>query len=150
HEIERAMKPEAALLVNDAVSLPVTGDLVEMIAALGGSPPHDEKSNGALQSLFARFEVLEEKKLGGTLLRHVLDESRPPVIVDMLCTFEAALVDAGAIPSEWNLLAARKRGASVRPVSRPLPVIQVTLDPDPLRMRSRWRTHPTHLTRLEE
>jgi hypothetical protein len=150
HEIEQAMKAEATLIVNDAVSLPMTGDLVDMITALKGSPPHGEQASGVLQSLFARFEVLEEKKLGGTLLRHLLDEPRPPVIVDMLCTFEAALVDAGAIPSEWNLLAARKRGASVRPISRPLPAIQKTLDPDPLRMRSRWRTHPTHLRRLEE
>ena len=150
HEIEQAMKEEAIFLVNDAVSLPMTGDLVGMITALKGSPPRNERANGVLQSLFARFEVLEEKKLGGTLLRHLLDEPRPPVIVDMLCTLEAALVDAGAIPSEWNLLAARKRGASVRAVSRPLPVIKPKLDPDPLRMRSRWRTPPTHLTRLEE
>lgn len=150
HEIERAMKPEAIFLVNDAVSLPMTDDLVAMITALKSVPPQDEPANGVLQSLFARFEVLEEKKLGGTLLRHLLDEPRAPVIVDMLCTFEAALVDAGAIPSEWNLLAARRRGASVRAVSRPLPAVSAKLDPDPLRMRSRWRTHPTHLRRLEE
>ena len=149
-EIEGAMKPQAVLLVNDAVSLPVTSDLAEMITALKGAPPREEHSNGVLQSLFARFEVLEEKKLGGTLLRHLLDEPRPPVIVDMLCTLEAALVDSGAIPSEWNLLAARKRGASVRAVSRPLPAVKTKRDPDPLRMRSRWRTPPTHLTRLEE
>jgi hypothetical protein len=125
------MKAEATLIVNDAVSLPMTGDLVDMITALKGSPPQNEQAGGVLQSLFARFEVLEEKKLGGTLLRHLLDEPRPPVIIDMLCTFEAALVDAGAIPSEWNLLAARKRGASVRPISRPLPAIKKTLDPAP-------------------
>jgi hypothetical protein len=150
HTIERAMKPEAVLLVNDAVSLPLSDDLVEMIRALGGSPPKDERSEGVLQSLFARFEVIEEKKLGGTLLRHLLDAPRPPVIVDMLCTFEAALVDTGVIPSEWNLIAARKKGASVRAVSRPLAPVEVKLDPDPLRMRSRWRTPPTRLTRLEE
>jgi len=150
HMIERAMKPEAVLLVNDAVSLPLSGDLVEMIRALGSSPPAGERSEGVLQSLFARFEVIEEKKLGGTLLRHLLDVPRPPVIVDMLCTFEAALVDGGVIPSEWNLIAARKKGASVRAVSRPLAPIERKLDPDPLRMRSRWRTPPTRLTRLEE
>jgi len=99
-EIEGAMKAEATLIVNDAVSLPMTGDLVDMITALKGSPPQNKEAGGVLQSLFARFEVLEERKLGGTLLRHLLDEPRPPVIVDMLCTFEAALVDAGAIPSE--------------------------------------------------
>jgi len=149
-DVERAMKPQAILLVNDAVSLPPSDDLVEMIRALGGSPPVAEGSGGVLQSLFARFEVIEEKKLGGTLLRHLLDEPRPPVIVDMLCTFEAALIDAGVIPSEWNLIAARKKGANVRAVSRPLPSLQLERDPDPLRMRSRWRTPPSRLTRLEE
>ena len=150
HMIERAMKPEAVLLVNDAASLPLGRDLIDMIRALGGSPPSSERSEGVLQSLFTRFEVIEEKKLGGTLLRHLLHEPRPPVLVDMLCTFEAALVDAGVIPSEWNLIAARKKGASVRAVSRPLPAVELKRDPDPLRMRSRWRTPASRLTRLEE
>ena len=149
-DIERAMKPQAVLLVNDAVSLPHGDDLNEMIRALGGSPPVAERSDGVLQSLFARFEVIEEKKLGGTLLRHLLHEPRPPVIVDMLGTFEAALVDTGVIPSEWNLIAARKRGARVRAVSRPLPPVELKRDPDPLRMRSRWHTPPSRFTRLEE
>ena len=148
--IDRAMKPEGVLLVNDAASLPLGDDVVEMIRALGGTPAASEHADGVLQSLFARFEVIEEKKLGGTLLRHLLDEPRSPVLVDMLCTFEAALVDAGVIPSEWNLIAARKKGANVRAVSRPLPPIEYKRDPDPLRMRSRWRTPPTRLTRLEE
>jgi hypothetical protein len=148
--IERAMKPEGVLLVNDAVSLPLGDDLGEMIGALGGKPAVSEPSDGVLQSLFARFEVIEEKKLGGTLLRHLLNEPRPPVIVDMLCTFEAALVDTGVIPSEWNLIAARKKGANVRAASRPLQPVAVKLDPDPLRMRSRWRTPVSRLTRLEE
>ena len=149
-DIERAIKPEGVLLVNDAVSLPLGDDVVGMIRALGGEPSSEKRSDGVLQSLFARFEVIEEKKLGGTLLRHVLNETRPPVLVDMLCTFEAALVDAGVIPSEWNLIAARRKGASVRAVTRRLPPLDVKLDPDPLRMRSRWRTPPTRLTRLEE
>jgi hypothetical protein len=154
--IERAMKPRAVLLVNDAVSLPLSEDLVEMIRPLtgfqvGGLPRKpDHPAASLLQSLFARFEVIEEKKLGGTLLRHLLEDPRPSVILDMLCTFEAALVDAGVIPSEWNLIAARKKGASVRAVSRPLPPTDQRRDPDPLRMRSRWRTPPTRLTRLEE
>lgn len=149
--VARALKPEGVLLVNDAVSLPLGDDVIQMIRALGGSPPPAAtQSDGVLQSLFARFEVIEEKKLGGTLLRHLLDEPRPPVIVDMLCTFEGALIDAGVIPSEWNLIAARKKGANVRAVSRPLPALETKLDPDPLRMRSRWRTAPARLTRLEE
>ena len=154
--VERAMKPEGVLLVNDAASLPPSDDLTEMIRALTGSrvaglpgqPSHPATS--LLQSLFARFEVIEEKKLGGTLLRHLLNGPRPPVVVDMLCTLEAALVDTGVIPSEWNLIAARKKGASVRAVSRPLPPLAVKLDPDPLRMRSRWRTPVSRLTRLED
>lgn len=149
-DVARALKPEGVLLVNDAASLPLGDDVVEMIRALGGSPPVTERSEGVLQSLFARFEVIEEKKLGGTLLRHLMDVPRTPVIVDMLCTFEAALVDTGVIPSEWNLIAARKKGANVRAVSRPLPPVELKRDPDPLRMRSRWRTPPTRLTRLEE
>lgn len=148
--IDRAMKPEGVLLVNDAASLPLGDDVMEMIRALGGEAPAGAESEGVLQSLFARFEVIEERKLGGTLLRHLLDAPLPPVIVDMLCTFEAALVDAGVIPSEWNLIAARKKGANIRAVSRPLPPVELKRDPDPLRMRSRWRTPPTRLTRLEE
>lgn len=150
NDVARALKPEGVLLVNDAASLPLGDDVVEMIRALGGSPLPTSPTAGVLQSLFARFEVIEEKKLGGTLLRHLLIESRPPVIADMLCTFEAALVDTGVIPSEWNLIAARKKGASVRAVSRPLPAVSAKLDPDPLRMRSRWRTPVSRLTRLEE
>lgn len=149
-DVARSLKPEGVLLVNDAVSLPLGNDVIQMIRALGGSPASGEPSRGVLQSLFAQFEVIEEKKLGGTLLRHLIDGSQPQVVVDMLCTFEAALVDAGVIPSEWNLIAARKRGANVRPVSRPLPAVSQKLDPDPLRMRSRWRTPPSRLTRLEE
>ena len=76
--IERAMKPQGVLLVNDAVALAPSDDLVEMIrglpggrvAELTGQPGHPATS--LLQSLFARFEVIEEKKLGGTLLRHLL------------------------------------------------------------------------------
>ena len=154
--IERAMKPEAALIVNDAVALPLGDDLLEMVnalrAAIGATPVEEPSAaaSGALQSLFARFEVIEEKKLGGTLLRHLLDVSRDHTVVQMLGTFEAALVDSGVIPSEWNLIAARKRGARIRAVSRPLPRLDEELDLDPLRKRSRWRMPSKRATRLEE
>jgi len=154
--IDRAMKPEAALVVNDAVALPLGDDLLEMEnalrAAIGATPVEEPPAtaSGALQSLFARFEVIEEKKLGGTLLRHLLDVPLARPVVEMLCTFEAALVDSGVIPCEWNLIAARKRGARIRAISRPLPRLDEELDPDPLRMRSRWRMPARRATRLEE
>jgi hypothetical protein len=161
------MKPEATLIVNDAVSLPLGNDVAEMVNALRGAigaPPLAEPAHepdGVLQSLFARFEVIEEKKLGGTLLRHFVEQtgmsalhgaqtSLSAPLLDMLATFEAAMIDAGVIPSEWNLLAARKRGARVRAVSRPMPRLTEKLEPDPLRLRSRWRTPPQRPTKLEE
>jgi SAM-dependent methyltransferase len=172
-QIERAMKPDATLIFNEYTGPKrfqfgddILGMMNALRKALGKEPvirPTEEfmiendpseavRSDELLPMLFERFEVLEEKRLGGTLLQHVLyqlpaeyrfENARERSIVDLLCTFEGALVDAQAIPSDFNVIAARKRGSNVRPVSRPLPPrpdAAKNVDPDPLRMRSRRRT----------
>jgi hypothetical protein len=76
------------------------------------------------------FEVLEQKNLGGTILQHLLYEivenfrfevPRERSLLQMLCTIEAMLVDGGVIPSDFVLLAARRKGSRVQRLNRPLP-----------------------------
>lgn len=169
-QIERTMKRDATLLVNEYTGprrFQYGDDLLEMMnelrAALGSSavvrpseafmiahdPSEAVRSDELLPQLFARFEVMEAKKMGGTLLQHLLyemvrgfrfDDPCERGIVEMLCTFEGALVDAQVIPSDFNILAARKRGSAVRAVNRPLPprpAAASDIEPDPLRMRRR-------------
>src|SRR5205814_317648 len=78
----------------------------------------------------SRFDVRERKDLGGTILMHLLyemvqdfrwDNARERSIIDLLCTFEGALVDEGKIGSDFVILAARKRGSRVKRANRPLP-----------------------------
>jgi 2-polyprenyl-3-methyl-5-hydroxy-6-metoxy-1,4-benzoquinol methylase len=76
------------------------------------------------------FDVRERKNIGGTILQHLLydivqnfrfDDPRQRSLLEMLCTIEAMLVDSGRIPSDFVLLAARKKGSRVRRAKRPLP-----------------------------
>jgi len=99
----------------------------EMIA---NDPTEAVRSDELLAFTSRHFDVLERKDLGGTILQHLLydiaedyrfDVPRERGVIEMLCTIEGMLVDRGRVPSDFALLAARKKGAEVRAMSRPLP-----------------------------
>jgi SAM-dependent methyltransferase len=121
--------------------------LDEMIA----NDPTEAVRSEELLSLTARwFDVRERKNIGGTILQHLLydivehfrfEVPRERSLLQMLCTIEAMLVDAGRIPCDFVLLAARKKGSHVKPANRPLPPRAAGADdvePDPLR-NGKWR-----------
>jgi 2-polyprenyl-3-methyl-5-hydroxy-6-metoxy-1,4-benzoquinol methylase len=99
----------------------------EMIA---NDPTEAVRAEELLALTGKTFEVLEQKNLGGTILQHLLyeivenfrfDVPRERSLLQMLCTIEAMLVDRGVIPSDFVLLAARKKGSRVARANRPLP-----------------------------
>jgi ubiquinone/menaquinone biosynthesis C-methylase UbiE len=178
-EIDRVMKPDATLIVNEYVGpkrfqfsdevLHIINELLRCLpprlrrSALDGrtyeakerptaefmitnDPSEAVRSDELVPLAGQRFEILDRRSLGGTLLMHLLydivqnfrfDDSKERSIIDLLCTFEGALVDAGAIGSDFAIFAARKRTSSVpyRAYSRPLPQRPIEasfVDPDPL------------------
>jgi len=164
-QIERAMKRDATLIVNEYVgpnrfqfSDFVLETMNELRAALGypprerptpefmiaNDPTEAVRSEDLLPLIEQRFDVRERKDLGGTILMHLLYEmvqdfrwhnARERSIIDLLCTFEGALVDEGKIASDFVILAARKRGSRVRRARRPLPPrppASLDLEDDPL------------------
>jgi hypothetical protein len=129
-----------------------------MIAA---DPSEAVRSDELLPMLYDRFDVVDMKRMGGTLLQHLLyevvqnyrfEDARERSIIDLLCTFEGALVDGGALPSTFNILAAQKRGSGAIPVQRPLPPRDPAagdVEPDPLRMRKRTKSEGRAAGNLE-
>lgn len=93
------------------------------------------------------FRVVARRNIGGTILQHLLydivhnfrfEVPRERALLEMLCTIEAALVDAGKIPCDFVLLAARKqRGGALRDDRPPRPEIASHVDPDPLGIATR-------------
>jgi 2-polyprenyl-3-methyl-5-hydroxy-6-metoxy-1,4-benzoquinol methylase len=150
-QIERAMRPEATLVVNEYVgpnrfqfSDSVLAIMNALLGCLGlppkqrptvaemlaNDPTEAVRSEELLPFLAKEFEVLERKDIGGTILQHLLYETvagfrfevpRERSIVEMLCTIEAMLVDSARVPCDYVILAARKRGARVTREPRPLP-----------------------------
>ncbi len=111
----------------------------------GADPTEAVRSDELLPMIAARFEVVDRRDLGGTILQHLLydiapnfdlEDSLARSIIELLCVCESALVDAGAIPSDYALVAARKRVAP--PLQRrtlelpPLPLEVRRTTPDPL------------------
>ena len=164
-QIEQAMKPDATLIVNEYAGPnrfqfgdDVLATMNELLACLGypprqrptrefmmaNDPTEAVRAEDLVPMIESRFEVRERKALGGTILMHLLYEivrnfrwenARERSIIDLLCTFEGALVDAGTIPSDFVILAARKRGSRVRRARRPLPPrtpLAEDIEPDPL------------------
>lgn len=178
-QLERAMKDDSFLIVNDYTGpkhFQHAGDVLAMVKALAAAagirhasvaadPLEAVSSDELLPALYEHFDVVDIRRIGGTLLQYlgcgIADDFRDddPVersLAQLLCTLEAALVDGGALPSDYNLVAARKRGSGAIPVQRPVaapPVAGEALDPDPLRMRRRLKSegraagelHPWHL-----
>ncbi|HET8796436.1 MAG TPA: class I SAM-dependent methyltransferase, partial [Thermoanaerobaculia bacterium] len=188
-QIERAMKPEATLILNEyagANRFQYGDDVLAIINALLQAlprelrAPYDVRVRPSVEEMIAndpteavrsdelaamtaqRFDVRERKSLGGTILQHLLydiaqnfrfENARERSILDILCTIEAMLVDAGRIPCDFVLMAARKRGARVTPARRPLPPRAdgaKDVEPDPLRgltPRTIARTSARHAVR---
>ena len=114
----------------------------EMIA---NDPTEAVRAEELLAFTEERFEVLERKELGGAILQHLLygisgnfrfEVPRERSLLEMLCTIDAMLTDAGRIPSDFVISAARKKGSRVTRVDRPLPPRPdeaKDVEPDPLR-----------------
>ncbi|HEX7152963.1 MAG TPA: class I SAM-dependent methyltransferase [Thermoanaerobaculia bacterium] len=112
----------------------------QMIAS---DPTEAVRSDELLPFIESRFEVLDRRDIGGTILQHLLydiaqnfrfDDPRERAYLELLCNIEAMLVDGGRIPADFVLLAARKKGAQGR-YARPLPPrpeAATDTEPDPL------------------
>jgi len=129
---------------------------------IANDPTEAVRSDELLTFIERELNVVDRKNIGGTILQHLLydishnfrfDVPRERALVEMLCTIEAALVDAKRIPCDFVLLAARKeRGGAVRKDLTPRP--ELSIDADPLgdvarkqvvraaRAKSRWLTRP--------
>ncbi len=152
-QIERALKEDGALLVNEYAgpnrfqySDEVHGMINGLLRAL---PPHlrrgahtgrvyEEKARPTVEEMIhndpseavrsaelipmlrERFDVVEHRDLGGTLMQHLLYDIvlnfrfEDPVarsLLEMMLTFEGAMVDEGRLESSYVLCAARKKNA---------------------------------------
>lgn len=152
-QIERALKPEGTLIVNEYVGpkrFQYSDDVHALIhKLLHALPPHlrrssmtgytyEEKarptveemtrndpseavrSDEVMSCLAERFDVVEQRDLGGTLLQHLLYDIilnfrfEDPVarsLLEMMLIYEAALVDERRIGCDFILCAARKKSA---------------------------------------
>lgn len=150
-QIERTMRPDATLVMNEYVgparfqfSEDVLSIINTLLACLGlppktrptveemlaNDPTEAVRSDELLAFTERTFEVLERKEIGGTILQHLLygvirnfrfEVPRERAILEILCTIEEMLVDLGRVPSDYVILAARKRGSRVTRANRPLP-----------------------------
>jgi SAM-dependent methyltransferase len=156
-QIERCMKTDATLIVNEYVGpnrFQYSDDVFSAInALLRALPeelrrPYETRTRPTVEEMIANdpteavrseelvaftelvFDVRERKDIGGTILQHLLydivenfrfDDPRERSLLQMLCTVEGMLVDAGRIPSDFVLMAARKKGSRVTRASRALP-----------------------------
>jgi SAM-dependent methyltransferase len=112
-------------------------------------PTEAVRSDELLAFTARTFDILDQRDLGGAVLQHLLydiagnfrwDAPRERAMVELLCTFEGMLVDAGQLPSDFVLVAARKRTSRLprtayRRELPPRPMIEA--DRDPL-WRSIW------------
>jgi SAM-dependent methyltransferase len=173
-QIERAMKRDATLIVNEYAGpkrFQFSDDVLSRINALMAwlparlrngvlkrerpplqlmidlDPSEAVRSDELLPMIGERFEILERRDMGGTLLQHLLyeivqnfrfDAPKERAMIELLCTYEAMLIDRGTIPCDFVICAARKRGSRVTKTNRPLPPrpqAALDIDHDPL-----WRT----------
>lgn len=115
----------------------------QMIAS---DPSESVRSSELLARFGKRFDFMERRNIGGTILQHLLydivanfqfEDVRDRSILELLCATDAMLVDTGVVPCDFVIAAARKRGSSVVAERRPLPLLPpeaLQCDPDPLRL----------------
>lgn len=123
----------------------------EMIA---NDPTEAVRAEDLLPLAAERFNLVDQRKIGGTILQHLLydiaqnfrfDVPLERSLVEMLCTIEAMLVDSGEIPCDFVLLAARKKDAPpVRKTRALVPRSEDArdVDADPLRWSVGLRPAP--------
>ena len=166
-QIAQSLRAEGTLIVNEYVGpnrFQYSDDVLSIINALLACLGHPPKVRPTVAEMIANdpteavrseellafterhFEVLERKPIGGTILQHLLYETvrhyrfevpRERAIIELLCAIEGMLIDRGRVPCDYVILAARKRGARVTRVERPLPPRPEAardVEPDPL-----WR-----------
>jgi 2-polyprenyl-3-methyl-5-hydroxy-6-metoxy-1,4-benzoquinol methylase len=171
-QLENTMRANATLVVNEYVGpdrFQFSDDVLEIMNALlqcirpgetrarptvgqmiANDPTEAVRSSELPAFIAQRFELLERKNLGGTILQHLLydivqnyrfEVPRERGLIEMLCTIEAALVDRNRVPSDFALFAARKKGAKVSAINRrlpPRPEAASDVEKDPLRNAGRW------------
>lgn len=113
---------------------------------IANDPSEAVRASDLMAMIRQRFEVLEVKQLGGTILMHLLydivqnfrfDDPHERGAIELLCALEGALVDRGSIPSDFAILAARRKSARTpksayrRPLP-PRPEASKDLEADPL------------------
>ena len=186
-QIERAMKRDATFIVNEYVGpkrFQFSDDVLAKINALfrclpkrlrGGmeakerpplqlmidlDPSEAVRSDELLPMIEERFELLERKNMGGTLLQHLLyeiaphfrfDDPKKRAMIELMCEYEGRLVDRRTLPSDFVICAARKHGSHVTGTNRPLPPrpeAALYVDHDPL-WRSRVKSDlPARIQRI--
>ena len=112
-------------------------------------PSEAVRSDELLPMIDARFDVVDKRNLGGTLLQHLLydivlnfrfEDPLARSLLEMMATFEGALVDDGTIGSDFAILAARKKGS---PRMREREFVLPPLPPEAGAWRRRWsKAHP--------
>ena len=113
---------------------------------IANDPSEAVRASDLMPMIRQRFDVLEVKQLGGTILMHLLhdivqnfrfDDPHERGAIELLCSLEGALIDRGSIPSDFAILAARKKGARTpksayrRPLP-PRPEASKDIEADPL------------------
>lgn len=132
---------------------------------IANDPSEAVRAEDLLPMIGEWFEVLESQALGGTILMHLLydivqnfrfDDPHERALIEMMCALEGALVDSGAIASDFAILAARKktsalpRSAYARPLPPRTPAAR-DVEPDPLGFgrraprRAKAATRPSRL-----
>jgi len=115
------------------------------------------RSDELLPIALTQFSIVDRINLGGTVLQHLLyelvpnfggfDDSVGRGVVELLCIFEKALIDAYTIPSDYVLVAARKPNAPPfvpRSVALPpLPPEARVIGSDPLGFGAKRRIAPS-------
>jgi SAM-dependent methyltransferase len=113
---------------------------------ISNDPSEAVRASDLMPMIRQRFDVLEVKQLGGTILMHLLydivqnfrfDDPHERGAIELLCALEGALVDRGSISSDFAILAARRKSARTpksaycRPLP-PRPEASKDLETDPL------------------
>jgi SAM-dependent methyltransferase len=110
---------------------------------VAADPSEAVRSDELPEQIRSRFTVFDDRNIGGTLLQQLLydvvqnfrfEDSRERSMIEICCQIEALLVDAGAIPAHFVVLAAKRRNAGpVKPRRIPALVLKGDLfDDDPL------------------
>jgi SAM-dependent methyltransferase len=110
-------------------------------------PSEAVRSDELVPMIGERFEIMERRGVGGTLLQHLLydivqnfrfEAPKERAMIELMCEYEAMLIDRGAIPCDFVICVARKRGSRATKTNRPLPPrpeAALDVDHDPL-----WKT----------